>query len=1088
MLRTLALLSLLAPAAFSQGTPGSITGIVTDRSGASIPSATVVITNRDTSIVFRTGTNESGIYVAPSLIAGPYTVQIEAAGFKKHRVRDLTLEIGQKLRLDAALEVGELVEQVDVKAAVTPLQQESAEISKTITSSEMRNIPLSFRTAYGLMVLSTGISSTGNDPSIIGPDDVVSINGSRKGSNAFMIDGASTTHIGGIPERLGSIEAIHEAKILSSTYSAEYGRTSGGVVMFQVKSGTQQYHGSLYEFHRNNALNANQWENNARNIKQASLIRNEFGVSTGGPFPKMKNKLFFFGSYEGLRDRIPGSKTRTIPETSFRGGNFAGLPVVVNDPLTNAPFPGNVIPSSRLDPAGVKFLQLFPEPNVPGVVNARYGIRSSNWVLPLPTSDNKNFGIGRLDYNPTEKQKFFFTFSHINEGPRDLGRDFNSAINTTIGPRYRNIRRTTFGYTRFLRPTLTNEFIASSQRDPRVIEPWYPHFDVTDELGIQRKIGETLPVITVAGFGDFGNNAVQRWVHQPSSLQDIVTWTRGSHNVRAGAQMFQNQFWYISAGNTGGNYSFNGEVTGLGAAGRDNPVNAVADLLLGAVKTSSIPVPQIPVTRVNYNLALFINDDWKITRRLTLNLGVRYEFETRQIVKNNVYSRVELGTGKLLVAGQNASKNLNLDNRYVNFSPRLGLAYTVAKATVVRSGFGVFRSNLWVDNGEMVTYPGWTGSSVQVDQGLGRAQPFRFSQGFPVEQAPAVTNPLQLAAVATVANPLAVGSVTNIPGDRLPLNYQWNFGVQREVGFHTVVDLAYVASRSTHLARTTAANNPTLDKAPDVVIRRVPIQQVRPYPTYSAFNGVFYDATASYHSLQFRASRRFSGGLTLDGNYTFSKNIDTATGVNDSFQIPWQYFGIEKGLSSLDRPHIFTLGWVWELPFGKGKPFFANNRMLSAVLGGFQLNGIFNASNGVPITIRQTNSNTILAAQRPDVTDPSKLDGKIGTPFYAGATRRWLIAPDAPGFPFTPSSNVGFGNLGRNTSREPGFWNVNMSVFRRFPITERVKLELRFEAFNALNHVNYLEPASTDITNASYGLITGSAQARQMQIGGRISF
>ncbi len=1087
MRRVLALLAVFSALVLGQSNVGSVTGIVTDRTGAVVPGATITITNRDTGVVFRTRTNEAGVYGAPSLIAGPYTVELEAAGFKKYQVQNLSLETGQKLRLDAVLDVGELREQVEVQAAVTPLQQESAEVSKTITSSEIRNIPLSFRTAYGLMVLATGISSTGNDPSLIGPDDVVSINGSRKGSNAFMIDGASTTHIGGIPERLGSIEAIHEAKILASTYSAEYGRTSGGVVMFQVKSGTQQYHGSLYEFHRNNALNANQWENNARGTRQNALIRNEFGASAGGPFPKIRN-LFFFGSYEGLRDRIPGSKTRTIPGPALRGGNFAGLPVVVNDPLNGAPLPGNAIPVARLDPAAVKLLALFPTPNVAGVLNARYGIRSSNWALPLPTSDYKNFGIGRLDYNPNEKQKFFFTFSHINEGPRDNGRDFLNVLNTTVGPRFRNIRRATFGYTRFLRSNLTSEFIASSQRDPRVIKPWYPEFDVTKELGIVRKIGATLPIINLSGFGSYGNNSLEHWVHQPSSMQNIVTWIRGAHNIRAGGQLFQNQFWYISAGNTAGNYSFNGEITGLGAGGRDNPVNALGDLLLGAVKTASIPVTQIPIARLSYNLALFVNDDWKLTRRLTVNLGVRYEFETRQIVKNNGYSRVDLATGDLLVAGQNATRNLNLNNHYWNFAPRLGIAYTLAEKTVLRSGFGLFRSTFWVDNGAMVSYPGWTGSQVQVDRGLGRAQPFRFVQGFPVEQVPAVTSPLQLAAAATVASPLSVGSLTYDPNDQLPVNYQWNLGLQREVGFHTVLDLAYVASRSLYLARTIQANNPGLDKAPDVVIRRVPLQQVRPYPRYSAFNAVRYDAQGSYHSVQFRASRRFSGGLTLDGNYTFSKNIDTASAVEDSFQIPWQYFSIEKGLSSLDRPHLFTLGWVYELPLGQGKPLFSGHRVLAAVLGGFQVNGVLNASSGRPVTIRQTNSNLILAAQRPDVIDPSRLDGKVGEPFYAGATRRWLIAPDAQNFPFKPSSNLGFGNLGRNTSREPGFWNLNLSVFRRIPLTERASLELRFEAFNTLNHPNYLDPTSNNINDPNYGLIAGTAPARQVQIGARISF
>jgi len=1082
------ILALSMVALWSQTTPGSITGIVTDKSGALVVAAAVAVTNTDTGVSLRTNTNESGVYVASSLLSGPYTVVIEVSGFKKYQVRGLVIETGQKLRLDAQLEIGDIAERVEVQATVTPLQQETAEVSKTITSNEMRNIPLSTRTAYGLMALSAGISSTGSDPSIIGPDDVVSINGSRKGSNAFIIDGAATTHIGGIPERLGSIEAIQEAKILASTYSAEYGRTSGGVVMFQVKSGTQQYHGSLYEFHRNRALNATQWENNARSIRQNALIRNEFGVSLGGPVPKMNNKLFFFGSYEGLRDRIPGTKIRTIPEPGILGGNFAGTPVVVNDPLTGAPFPGNTIPPSRLDPAAVKYLGLFPAPNAAGVLDSRYGIRGSNWALPLPTSDYKNYGIGRLDYNPNDKQKFFFTYSHINEGPRDNGRDFLNVLNTTVGPRMRNIRRATFGYTRFLRPSLTNEFIASAQRDPREISPWYPDYDVTKELGVARRIGATSPVVTIAGYGSFGNSAIQSWIHQPSSLQNVLNWTRGTHNIRMGGQLYQNQFWYIAADSTTGAYSFNGEVTGLGLAGRDNPVNALADFLLGAVKTSSIPVPQIPVNRVNYNMGLFINDDWKITRKLTLNLGVRYEFETRQIVKNNVYSRVDLGTGNLLIAGQNTSRNLGLNNRYFNLSPRIGFAYSLNDKTVIRSGFGIFRANLWVDNGEMVTYPGWTGSQVQVDQGLGRPQLFRFSQGFPVEQAPAVTNPAQLAAAATPASPLPVGAVTYNADDKLPPNYQWNLGVQRQVGFDTVLDVFYVASRSLYLARTIPANNPMLNRATEIVVGRVPIQQVRPFPKYSAFNAVFYDGRASYHSVQVRAQRRFTKGLTIDASYTLSKNIDNASGVNDFFQIPWQYGNLEKSLASLDRPHIFNVGWVYELPMGKGKPLFAENRWLSALLGGFQVNGAVNVSNGLPLTIRQTNTNTILSSQRPDVINPDKLDGKIDTPFFSGATRRWLIAPNAADFPFRLSSNVGFGNLGRNTSRAPGFWNVNASVFRRLRITERVNLELRFEAFNALNHVNFLAPASTDITNANYGLITSSAPARQMQIGARISF
>lgn len=1090
MLLRMMILALIPVAIWAQGSGATVTGLVTDASGALVPGATVTVTNRGTAVASRTETNEAGLYILPTLIPGSYSLEVQKPGFKTYRVDNFTLETGQKLRLDVVMRVGEVREQVEVQAAVTPLQQETAEISKTITSTELRNIPLSFRTAYGLMVLTPGIASSGNDPSIIGSDDHVSINGSRRGGNAFYIDGAPTTHIGGIPERLGSIEAVHEVKILTNTYSAEYGRTSGGFVMIQVKSGTQHYHGSLYEFHRNSALDAAQWENNARGIRQTALRRNEFGGTLGGPFPRLRDRLFFFASYEGLRDNIPSTTTRTIPDPAMRTGDFSASPVVVSDPLAGAPFPGNVIPPSRCDRAALKFMALFPQPNATGVYDPRYGIRTLNWVLALPRSDNKNYGITRWDYNPTEKQKLFVTFSHINEGPRILARDFDNVLITTVGPRYRNIRRLTMGYTRFIRTNLINEFIAASQRDPRVIEPWFPNFDVTKELGIARRIGTTLPVITISGFGNFGNSSVQRWVHQPSSLQNIVTSTRGAHAVRAGAQLSQNQFWYISAGNTTGTYTFNGEITGSGARGRDNPVNALADLVLGAVKTSSINVSQIPVCRVNYNFAAFINDDWKLTSRLTVNLGLRYEFETKQIVKNNVYSRVDLDTGELLVAGRNASPNLNLQNHYLNFSPRLGAAFALTPKTVLHTGAGVFRSNFWVDNGGMVSYPGWTGTVVQVDQGLGRAQPFRFSEGFPVEQVPAVVDPLKLAAEASLSRPLSVAAVTYSPKDKVPLIYQWNFGIQRDIGWDTVVDVSYVASRSLWLSRTIPVNNPRLERASEVVIQRVPIQQVRPYPRYSAFNAVFYDARAAYHSLQMRASRRFRAGLALDANYTFSKNLDTASNLSDSFQIPWQFHHeLEKGLSGLDRTHILSAGWVYELPFGRNRRFFSDRKLLAALLGGFEFNGIFNASTGLPLNIRQNNTNLILSAQRPDVIDPSRLDGRLSRPEEAGpGARRWLISPTAPDSPFRPSSPLGFGNLGRNTSREPGFWTFNLSLFRSFPLTESVKFELRFEAFNALNHVNYLEPASTNIDTPAYGLIQASAPARQIQVGARLSF
>ena len=1084
---TLLLLAFAVPgiAAFAQTNVASITGIINETTGAVVANAEVVVTNLETGIASRTQSNEAGVYFVPSLNPGRHWVEVQAVGFKKKQFENLTIETGQKARLDVTLEVGNVAEQIEVIATAPLLQRESAEISETITANEIQNLPLITRSPYTLLSLAAGISAGGNDPSDLEYHTNLSVNGSRVLGNAFVVDGASTTHIGGIGERVGSIESIQEFKVLSSTYSAEYGRTSGGVITFQVKSGALKYHGAVYEYYRSSAISANSWENNLRNIRKPFLLRHEFGGSLGGPVPGMNKKLFFFGAYEGNRDSLPATRTRTIPDPIYLNGDFSASPAPVNDPLTGQQFPGNRIPAARLDPAAVKFLQLLPAPNQPGTLDARFNTRANNWVYLSRASDFKNFVTGRLDYNPTDKDKFFFTFGHVNEGPRILANDFPNVLTTQVGPRFRNIRRATFGYTRIFSPAVSNEFLAHGQRDPRKINPTFSDFDVTRELGIARRIGTSLPVITIAGFGSYGNSQVQDWVHQPAGLSNVTNWLRGKHSLRFGAQLYQNQFWYISAPNLSGDYSFNGEITG-GIAGRNNPINALADFLLGAVKTANVPVPQIPVNRYNYNLGLFFNDDWKVTGKLALNLGLRYEFETKQAVKNDIYSRVDLKSGNLLVAGRNASRNLDLKNDFLNFSPRLGVAYSLNDKTVIRSGFAVFHSNFWVDNGEMVAYPGFTGSEAFVDQGTGRPQPFTFSQGFPVAQVPVVTDPLALFSAASVSRPLSVATVTYNANDKLPANYQWNLSVQRRLPFDTILDLAYVGSRSLHLARTIAINQPAFDQASKVVIDRVPIQQLRPFPKFAAFSAVFYDATANYHSLQIKATRRFSKGLSVDANYTFSKNIDTASRANDSFQIPWQFPQLERALSNFDRTHVFTAGAVYELPFGQGKAWLRDG-VLSHVLGRFQFNTIFSASSGVPLTITQNNTNTILSAQRPNAIDPNNLDGRLSTPVFEGQARRWLIAATDPAFPFAQSSNIGIGTLGRNTSREPGFWNVNLSLFKRVPITEKVRLELRFEAFNAFNHVNYIEP-STNIVNVGYGLITGAAPPRRMQLGARLSF
>ncbi len=578
---------------------GTITGIAADPTGAAVPGCEVLATNTATGVVTRTHANATGTYIAPSLIAGPYKVDFQCAGFNRKEFKDLILRVGQQMRLDAALEVGNISQSVEVTAQGEALQRENAEVSQTLTSVDIQNLPVNGRDPYALIQFTTGISAGGGDPSGLAYNDQLSINGSRGRGNSFVIDGASSLHISGQGEAVGSIEAFSEAKVLTNTYSAEFGRTAGGVVLFNVKNGTNQYHGSLFEYHRNSSLNAGTWQDNMLGNSIATRRAHQFGATFGGPVPVLKNKLFFFGSYEGQRDHAPSSKRRTVAPDDMRKGDFSTHPATINDPLSKAPFAGNIIPQSRMDPAALKLMALLPQPNSTGTFNPSYNISSENYAYVGKVDWARNYGIGRVDYNPTDKDRIFGTLAVINER-RDEGQDFPNALNLIRGATPRNLPRLTLTYTRLFSANLSNELMAHAARDRRMQHPWFDDFDAVRDLGMKRAPALGMPSIeTTGGFGNFGYSRFEEWVSQPAGINETLTYQSGRHTIRLGGQLFQNQFNYISAGQVAGIYRFNGEITGLGAKGRNNPLNTWADLLLGAVKTAEVPVTQIPVTRTN---------------------------------------------------------------------------------------------------------------------------------------------------------------------------------------------------------------------------------------------------------------------------------------------------------------------------------------------------------------------------------------------------------------------------------------------------------------------------------------------------------
>lgn len=1138
--RLLGVCLLFSGFAVGQSTQSSVTGVVSDSTGSVVPGADVTVTNVNTGVPYTTRTNDEGVYVSPTLRADPYTIQVQQQGFKTS-TQKVTLQAAQNLRLDIVLEAGDVTATVEVESSATLLTRESAEVSTSISAREIANLPLKDRSPYAALEIVPGFESSSPDPSGR-TSGTFSINGSRALNTQISIDGISIQATTGIGERVASVDAIQEVKVLTSTYSAEYAQTQGGSVLFQVKSGGKDFHGSLFTFHRNSALNAGNWANNARGIDASTTQRTEAGGSLGGPLalPRFgeggpalyRNKLFFFVSYEGTTDRQATPRIRTVAPLAIRSGDFSGFRsangaalVYLRDPLKtgncNATSQAacfsdggviNKIPLNRLDPAAQRILGFLPAPNSSGLATDQFGINRDNFIQEGADRERQGFLVARFDFAPTERDKIYFTYRRIQEDETDNARDFVSPLNTINGLRNRVQNSGAINYSHIFGPRLTNESLVTLYRDVRVITPYNGDFDARAELGIARTLAPGMPTIDFTGtntFNDFGNSFINDGINQNLSAQNITTYLAGRHTFRFGPQLYQHQEPYFASTNSAGLYGFSGEVTGAGNAtsGRNNPLTTFADFLIGAVRTGTAVAPQLPTNRTSYDFGIFVQDDFKISQRLTLNLGVRYEVEFLPKSRNNVFSRVDPLTGQLLVAGRNASDILDRDPDYLNFSPRLGLAYSFNDKTVIRAGFGIVHGTTYQDYGPRQQYTGQSFTQRFLAPTGSQAQPFTLSQGLPTQGVSGVPDPIALFNASTVALPLTVQGPTFFPEDPRPYVMQYTAGLQREIGLGAIAEISYVGSRGLHLSRIYNGNNPTIDLADDLAAinaNNLP-QNFRPFPRLTDFNVTSYDATTSYNALQTRINRRFSQGLNVQAQYTFSKNIDDASNgfgrgeITDN-QIPWQFPRLERALSDIDRTHNFSGNALYDLPFGAGRRFFSENRFLSAIFGGFQLNALVSAGAGRPYTITQNLVNFVLNSQRPNASNESNLSGRVAESFIdpdnVGSVRflipyqirdsagNLIINPDNP---FRASGRLDIGTLGRNTGRGLGYKNLNLGLFREFRFTEGVQLQTRLEAFNALNIVNFGEP-ETNINSTNYGLITTAQAARVVQLGVRLRF
>jgi hypothetical protein len=1054
----LALIASVMPAPLAaQTSRASVRGIVTDPNGAVVQQAEVTLTNNGTNERRSVRTDSAGQYALAPLAPGAYRLEVGAAGFEPYR-QELLLSVGQEFRADVGLVVSGVKIELDGEDAFDDLQYETAAISTVIGTRQVENLPLDGRNFYELNLLVPGAQppAEGSAGSVRG-DFAFSVNGAREDSNNFLLDGVYN-----VDPKLNTfgvrppVDAIREFEIATSTYDATFGRNAGAQVNVVTKSGTNSFHGSLYEYHRNAAFDARNFFAPA-DQPAPKHIRNQFGFSLGGPV--VKDRTFFFTDYEGTRSRRGITRLTNVPTLAERGGDFSqsllGQPF---DPFTGMPFPGGRIPLERQSAIGRRIAALYPLPN--------RNVPFQNFVSsPIERDDNDHFDA-RLDHSFTDRTSLVVRYSF---GDRRLFEPFAGQTNAAV-PGYgndvpRRSQNALVGLTHVFSPSLVNDARFAFIRVSSAVLQENRAASINAQVGLpelsRNPRDRGLSFISVTGFSPLGDelNNPQQSATNTFQLLDTVTYARGAHLLKLGADIRfvqQNAFRdVLSRGLI--------QFTPFAYTG-----NALADLLLGLpTVTGGARVDNAQHLRTeSYNF--FANDSYRLTPRLTLNLGLRYEYNSPAVDAFDRATVYDVSTGTLVPVGTGGVPRAGYTPDRNNFAPRVGLAWTLGPEaeTVLRAGYGVYYDQAPLAPGEALYF---------------NAPFFDNNLFFPLPGLP-----------LTVENPFPSFFPFALPDSALAIQrdlrtaylQHWNASIQRELWRGGVVEAAYVGSKGTKLLSARDINQPQ----PSVLPPGLPFVP-RPNPRFDDVTLIESRAASSYHSLQMRYQQRLAQGLAALVSYTFAKSIDDASNFFASAgdpNFPQNSYNLraERGRSNFDVRHRFTTSYTYDLPFGRGRALLSDSGWVTTLVSGWQTAGIVTLQTGRPFTVALVpeldNSGTGRAALGFGANDRPNLlrDPRLANP----TPERWF---DTSAFAF-PARGT-FGNAGRNILDGPGFRNVNASLMKNTAFGERLSLQLRAEVFNLFNRPNFNQPDNF-LGSPSFGRITSAREPRRIQLGARLLF
>ncbi len=1092
---------------------GSIVGNVKDPSQAAVPGATVTITNQLINASRETITSDEGVYSFPTVQTGTYTLKVSLPGFKEFKQTDVQVTLNTVTRIDLTLQVGEVAESVTVSAQTATLQTDRAEVRAELPTKLLEDLPVPLGRNYQFLLKTIpGFSLPADAHSIpSNPSRALryNVNGTSGSSNNIRVDGVTGTNVW-LPHMtsyIPALESIETVNVVTNSFDAEQGLAGGAAVNVLIKSGTNKLHGSAFEYHTDNQLKAKNFflPQNQQNPK---LVYNQFGGTVGGPI--IKDKLFYFASYEGTRQREFASRFATVPTVLMRKGDFSESPRLIYNPLTGdaaganrTAFDGNIIPADRIDPIAAKITALIPLPNIavnPGDPNNYFFGRS--FAFDRNTLDTK------INWNPTEKFSMNGRFSVLKYnmlnpevfgdlgGPGisgfggNPGNGFGDTYSTTIGGTYiftpRFIVDGNFGWTKM------NSNVEQCCLDKKI---------GLDVLGIPgtngpRRFEGGWPRFAISGFTNLGidNDFMPYYRDDPQwQYTANANWTKGSHNIRWGLDFSeqhlnhtQPEFPGASHGAQGG-FSFGGGPTTVRGGPSANRFNAFANFLLGLPTTIGkiLQVPDVYTTRT-WAYSLYARDQWQVNSKLTLSYGLRWEYFPIPTREDRGMERYDVANNKMLVCGVGVvPERCGVNISKTMFAPRLGIAYRMSNDLVVRAGYGITNDPFNLARPLRTNHPLLLAANFI---GPNAFQPAgKLKEGIPPISAPELGNGI-------IPIPGTVG-VNTLPEDfRRGYIQSWNLTVQKKLWWDLVGQVGYVATRQIRQLGFRDINVGT----PGGGRGSQPLNQKFGRTARTAI--VAPIGGSHYDSLQTTLERRFAKGFSMNMAYTWSKVIGIAGASNSDdtpqIQLP-EFYHLNRGVLGIDRPHNLAIAALAELPFGKGKPWL-NSGWGNAVLGGWQVNATFNAQSGVPFSVGSS-GNSLDAPGNSQRADQVKSEVKILG--GKGPGQSWFDP-----FAFKPVTEPRFGTAGFNTLLGPRYVNLDFGIFRDFLLTENVKMQFRAEAFNFTNTPHLGNPGTnvsdmvlndngTIRTLGGYTEIRGTRNTgregvdeRQFRLGLRIAF